>query len=595
MAERKDDVPVGSAQEGVPVGYAQEYGSAVMWRGRVPMEPVDFTPDWGDAPRKGRCYPGADLLPLPTGEVAATASVQAGMHPPSGEPGSGFTLPALAGMLLDSCATIGRRLAVQANTDLAALPSYRTANWFRGTASGGGLYPCAVYWACGPSGPLTPGVYHYSTPHHALAPLLAGDVTGVVRAALGDLPAASRTDQFLLLSVKLWQNAFKYNSFSYHAVTMDVGTVVQTWRIWAQAQGMRVDPVLWFDEEPLNRLLGIEAEAEGVFAVVPLHWDGADPPPGGDGADVVADTDGGDAVARTGAADAAAGTPEVGDRPETSAGRAGPIDLPGLPGRPGPAVRYRDRERSRQVLTFDALRRMRRATLGYAAHRPAPAALHAAATPTAEPVPRLALPDPRPLTVDVRTALRARRSSFGRFEARVPLDPGPLAALLAASADTRFDTDAVGPGTPPLVKVYAFVNHVRDVPPGEYEFEPATNSLRPIRSGPPGEFLQRNYFLANYNLEQAAVVLVPTVRTSAVLSAVGDRGYHLVNATIGAVAQNCYTAASALGLGCGVALGFDNISYIEELGLTDTGEYPLLIMLVGHERPNPADFRYELV
>lgn len=540
------------------MSYAQEYAAAVMWRGRVAMEPVGFTPDWGDAPRKGRFYPGLDLLPLPVGSVAATASVQTGLHPPVDRAGRGLTLPALGGMLLDSCATIGRRLGVQANTDLAALPSYPHANWFRGTASGGGLYPCAVYWVCGPRGPLTPGVYHYSPPRHALAPLLTGDVTGTVRAALGDLPVATRTDQFLLISVKLWQNAFKYNSFSYHAVTMDVGTVVQTWRIWAQAQGMRVEPVLWFDEEPLNRLLGVSAEDEGVFAVVPLDWDTTtDPPP--------------------------------------SAGPAGVDGPAAATDRPAAAVRHRDRERSQRVRTFDALRRMRGATLGYAAHRPSSDALHTAAAVAAVPGPRLALPDPQPLSVDVRTALRRRRSSFGRFEARAPIDAAQLAALLAASAGARFDSDATGPDTPPLIKVYAFVNHTREVPPGAYEYEPTTNALRPVRSGPPGEFLQRNYFLANYNLEQAAAVLVPTVRTTAVLDAVGDRGYHLVNATIGAVAQNCYTAASAIGLGCGVALGFDNISYIEELGLAETGEYPLLIMLVGHERPDPADFRYELV
>ncbi len=85
------------------------------------------------------------------------------------------------------------------------------------------------------------------------------------------------------------------------------------------------------------------------------------------------------------------------------------------------------------------------------------------------------------------------------------------------------------------------------------------------------------------------------MRTSAVLEALGDRGYYLVNATVGAIAQTCYTAAAALGVGCGVALGFDNISYVEELGLGPTGESPLLIMLVGHERRDPADFRYELV
>lgn len=114
-----------------------------------------------------------------------------------------------------------------------------------------------------------------------------------------------------------------------------------------------------------------------------------------------------------------------------------------------------------------------------------------------------------------------------------------------------------------------------------------------MKPGPPGPFLQRNYFLSNYNLEQAAAVLVPTVRTTAVLDAVGDRGYRLVGGTVGAVAQTFYTTAAAFGLGAGVALGFDNIAYIEELGLTGTDEAPLLIMLLGHERPRPADFRHE--
>jgi hypothetical protein len=105
-------------------------------------------------------------------------------------------------------------------------------------------------------------------------------------------------------------------------------------------------------------------------------------------------------------------------------------------------------------------------------------------------------------------------------------------------------------------------------------------------------FLQRNYFLPNYNLEQAAVVIVPAIRVTDVLDAAGPRGYNVVNATIGAVAQSFYTAAAALDLGCGVALGFDGVSYIEELGLD--GETPLLIMLAGHERALPSDYRYDL-
>ncbi|MFC8824759.1 nitroreductase family protein [Streptomyces sp. NPDC057137] len=543
------------------MGYAHDYAAAIMQRGRVPMPPADFVPNWSDGPRKAKYYPGVDSLPLPVADYPADASLDRAFGDSGdsgGTEGGEFDLTSLSGMLLDSYGLTGRRLGVQANTDLSALPFYPLANWSRGSASGGGLYPVSVYWVSGPSGPVTPGVHYYSTRHHTMQRLLTGDVSGEVRESLGG-PGAD-TDQYLVLGIKYWQNSFKYNSFSFHAVSMDLGAAVQTWRMWAGARGLSVEPAMWFDEARLQKLLGVRGEEEGVFAVVPLKWAGKP---------------GGSAAAPTG---------------------------------PTPAnvsVRRRDVERSREVFTFDALLKMQAATSAHAAERPAPGALAPAAAPPADPdLPVAPLPAARPMPGDVRTVLRRRRSSFGRFDASRPVTGEQLAACLAASsAGSRLGGDTgtgtgtgtgAGEGGVRLAKLYAFVNHVEGLAPGAYEYDPDAHELRLVKAGRPGEFLQRNYFLSNYNLEQAGAVLVPTIRTSAVLDAVGDRGYRLVNATIGAVAQSVYTACSALDLGCGVALGFDNVSYIEELGLDATGEAPLLIMMVGNERPAPADFRYEI-
>ncbi|MGI5532152.1 SagB family peptide dehydrogenase [Streptomyces syringium] len=531
------------------MGFAHEYAAAIMQRGRVHMEPVSFVPDWSDRPRKGKFYPGAESFPLPEGDCPATATVRAGVLPGRAERDDPFTLPLLGGMLLDSYGRVGRRLGVQANTDLPSLPCYPDANFSRGTASGGGLYPVTVYWVSGAAGPLTPGVYHYSTTHHAMQRLLAGDVSAEVRETLGDPELHREYDQFLVLGVKFWQNSFKYNSFSMHAVSMDVGAVLQTWRIWARARGLRVEPALWFDEERLGRLLGVSIEEEGVFAVVPLRWERTRP-----------------AAAR-------------------------PAAVPG----DAPSVRRRDSERSRRVLTFETVQRIQAATAEHATARPAAGALLPAAVAAVSGGERLALPEPRPPEMRVREALRGRRSSFGRFDARRPVEGEDLAAALAACAAASLDSDAGdGAGGARLTRLYVFVNHVRSVAPGAYAYDPDTGELVLVKPGPPGGFLQRNYFLSNYNLEQAGAVVVPAVRTTAVLDAVGDRGYRLVNATIGAVAQTFYTTATALGLGSGVALGFDNLSFVEELGLAATGEAPLLVMLIGHERPGTADFRYEI-
>ncbi|MFE9096915.1 nitroreductase family protein [Streptomyces sp. NPDC007264] len=526
------------------MGFAHEYAAAILARGRVRMEPADFAPDWSDRPRKAKFYPEAEAFPLPDGGLPPDGTVQEGLYPTQA-PAGRFTLPLLSGMLLDSYGQLGRRLAVHANTDLAELPFYPRANWFRGASSGGGLYPVSIYWVCGAGGAMTPGVYHYSTARHAMVRLSAGDVSGDVREALGGLPAAEGVGDFLVLGVKFWQNAFKYNSFCYHAVSMDVGALLQTWRIWAVARGLPITPALWFDEERLGRLLALSPEEEGLFAVVPLPW----------------------------RAERAA-APAVGTLPT--------------------AVRHRDRERSRRVLAFETVRRIQAATLEGAAARPAPKALDGAAARPAEPAgQRCPLPPPTPLDTGVRDVLRRRRSSFGRFRAGRPMSAAELSTALAATAATGAHSDAEGHGEARLAKLYAFVNHVEGIAPGAYEYDPVGRELRLVKPGPPGAFLQKNYFLANYNLEQAGAVLVPTVRTAAVLDAVGDRGYRLVNATVGAIAQTHYTTAAALGLAGGVALGFDNLSFIEELGLPE-GEAPLIIMLIGHERPGAADFRYEI-
>ncbi|MEU7040602.1 SagB family peptide dehydrogenase [Streptomyces varsoviensis] len=543
------------------MGTAHDYLSAVMRRSRVGMPPIGYVPNWADKPRLGKYYPDAQTFPLPQGDDPEAATFDLGLLPPPADPAP-FDLTALGGMLRDSYGLLSRRLAIHANDDLASLPFYAGANWARGTASGGGLYPVSVYWANGPSGPLTPGVHYYDTSHHALRRLLTGDVTPDVRAAL-DLPELPEdTDQFLVLGIKFWQNAFKYNSFSYHATTMDVGTITQSWRMWARARGLSVEPAFWFDEERLNALLGADAADEGFFAVIPLRWDAA----AGGGM----------------ASGAAAG---------------------GAPGRPakasaeGPRVRHAEQEKSREPRTFETLEAMHAATRLGAADRPDRTALAAARARPPRAGDAIALPEPAPLDATVRGALRARRSSFGRFAAEQPLTEDQLSAVLyAAVAGGALPCDVAPAGGegPSLVKMYAFVNHVEGIAPGVYEYAPDGNTLRPVADGPQGTFLQQNYFLSNYNVEQAGVVLVPTLRAAAVLDAVGDRGYRLVNAVVGAVAQATYSACGALGLGCGAALGFDNISYIDRMGLDGTDEVPLLITLIGNERSDGADFRYEI-
>ena len=202
------------------------------------------------------------------------------------------------------------------------------------------------------------------------------------------------------------------------------------------------------------------------------------------------------------------------------------------------------------------------------------------------------LPPPRPLAAaDARHAAARGAAASGASTRARRWPPTALATALAAACGGGRATRSPRPAGR-LVGLYVYVNHVDGLAPGTYRLRRRAGCGCSTRR-PPGGFLQDNYFLANYNLERPARSSCRRCARSAVLDAVGDRGYRLVNAAIGAVAQNVYVAAAALGLGCGVALGFDNVSYVEQLGLTD-GEAPLLLMMLGADRPGSADFRYEI-
>ncbi|MEV0615170.1 SagB family peptide dehydrogenase [Nonomuraea sp. NPDC050404] len=517
---------------------AQEYVEAVLRRGREPMEPIGFSPDWEDRPARHKFYPGVWRLPLPEEGTPRTGMMGDLLVADSGEQGL-FDLSGLSTMLQHSYGLLARRMRPNGNDDSHLLPWHGYASWGRGTASGGGLYPVEIYLAAGSSGQIQPGIYHYSPPHHALDRLLAGDMTARIRAAAQHHAPARDADQFLLLSVQFWKNSFKYSSFCYHVVTMDIGTVLGTWDLWCRSRGMRLEPAFWFDEVALNDLLGLDTIGESVFAVVPLRWE----------------TDG-----------------------------AGPITTGLLPGGVGKA----ERERSREVVRFPQIEAVHAAIVAEGARPPDFSRLTGdrRAGDACLPLPTA----PAELRkMRVSDALRARRSSFGCFSGSPPLDLENLGGVLSLTATTRLISELPHP----LTRLALFVNHVEGLEQGAYDYDRNTHTLTAVEHGPVGRFLQWNYFLRNYNLEQAAAVIAVLASPREVMSTLGDRAYRLVNAEVGAITQSVYVACAAAGLGCGAVLGFDNVSVRERLRSAE-GEWPLILVMLGHERAQAPDIDYRL-
>ncbi|WDZ84151.1 nitroreductase family protein [Micromonospora cathayae] len=575
----------------------RDYTEAVFRRARVPMEPLNFVVDWADQPSRHTSYPGAPRLPLPADppELPTLRQLFTGTDLPAAE---GWTLPSLGALLRLSYGVLDRRMTINWNQDIGKRAHFEHAVWGRGTASGGGMYPVELYLVAGASGPLLPGVYHYHTGQHVLERLLVGDVADTVRAALagpgrtGDgttaEDAGDGADTFLLASIRFWKNAFKYNSFCYHVVTQDLGAMLGSWDLLAPALGAPLRRHLAFDPAPVDRLLGFDSDAESVFAVVPVRWRDAGP------AATRPDAAGGTAArpdAAGTAARPAAGSAAGPDDARTAAGSqpAGPGDV---------RVRHTPFERSRTVVEFPQVTAVHRAAATNTAAGPAAVA---AASPVDLPGEPIGLPAPQLDRLDrpLSTVLAARHSSFGRFRRPPDLTAAELGTTLAfAAVGGHHPSDVKGPdGGPGLTRLWVFANHVDGLATGGYAYHADRHALLPAGAEPEGgmsAFLQQQYFLTNYTMGQVGAVLAISARPDAVLDAFGPRGYRILNAEIGTVAQRAYLSATAQRLGCGAVLGFDNVAMNTVLGLDDTDERTVLFLLLGRHPEATADLAYRL-
>ncbi|SCL19406.1 SagB-type dehydrogenase domain-containing protein [Micromonospora pallida] len=569
-------------QEAVAV--VREYTEAVFRRAQVPMEPFNFEVDWVDQPSRHLSYPGAPRLPLPTAvpDLATLRDLVTGENLP---PVRGWSLDRLATLLRLSYGVLDRRMTVNWNQDAAKRAHFEHAVWGRGTASGGGMYPVEIYLVAGASSPLLPGVYHYHTGQHVLERLLVADVADTVRTALGDAaspdgPAAE--DSFLLATLRFWKNSFKYNSFCYHVVTQDLGAMLGSWDLLAPALGGPLRRHLRFDPAPLDRLLGFDSDAQSVFTVVPVRWtDDGRPAPTAAPAARSATTSAASAASQAGPSTAPAA---ILSRPAGS-----PAD--------GPRVRHEPFERSQRVLEFPQVTTVHRAAVHSA---PTPGRV-ADAAPVDLPGDPVALPAPQidRLAQPLSTVLASRNSSFGRFRRPPELTAAELGTTLAfAAAGGHHPADVKGPdGGPALTRLWVFANHVDGLDTGSYAYCGRQHALLPAGPEPEGgmsAFLQQQYFLTNYTMSQVGAVLAISGRPDAVLDVFGPRGYRVLNAEIGTIAQRAYLSATAQRLGCGAVLGFDNVAMNTALGLDDTDERTVLFLLLGRHPEATADLAYRL-
>lgn len=521
-----------------------DYARRVFERQRVPLPPFGFEVDWADQPSKHKLYLDTVKVPLPD-PFTQVPRVDVGTATRNARQIATEEMPDLNLMasVLACYGIVDRRTEPNWNEDSARRLRAGGEVWARPTASGGGMYPAESYLIAGTDASVPTGVFHYDTAHHSLDRLSAADQRPIIAAATG-----VAAELYLVATLKFWKNAFKYNSFCYHVVLQDVGALLGSWRLVLAASGLAVEPILWFDEAPISAVLGIDGRTEAPFVVVPLGASSA----------------------------ASAVHPSV--RPDPSGREA-----------------FRVWERSRRVRTFPMVEQVHAAALVGDRPRPEPERASAGTPGEVEgQMTNLPVPETRPGDQDLVNGMLRRRSSFGLLTGRPALDLSDLAWVLSAVDDAGHTGTDVAPAerTEPWIRSWVLANHVDGLESGIHAYRHGRLISRgPVDVGG----LQRHYALTNYNLSEAAALVVVTVRLAPMIEAYGGRGYRMLGIEVGQAAQSLYLAATARNLGIGAVLGIDNLEVDALLGIDQTDERSMLFFLLGHRPRRTARYDHALL
>lgn len=460
--------------------------------------------DWANLPRPFKIYPSLDAIPLPREFPATSLSALEALSLPAASQANlvAPTLIQLAALLYFSAGITRRR----------SWPGGEI--YFRAAACTGALYEIELYLVTGPLEGVELGIYHFNPADFALRRLREGDWRGVLVEATEAEPSVANAPALLVSTGIYWRNAWKYGARTYRHFGWDNGTLHANLFAVAAALGLPARLVLGFDDDRINRLLGLDTGKEVALAIAAI----------GSGSTVPA---------------AAEIEPLC---LETLAPSAEEIDFPEMRAM-----------HAATLLDVSEISGWRTATSTLARLAAFPAARKAPAAAAPETVVSLIQPEglgplaPRQHLETLESVIRRRGSTRQFSHGAIPL----VALTAALDLATRpLDADflaRVGPGAR-LNDLYVVANAVEGLEPGSYFL-----ARDPFRL----ELLQRGNFRDStrmLGLEQAlagdaAAAIFFLADLDEILDRFGNRGYRAVQLEAGILGGRLYLAAYAMHFG----------------------------------------------
>ncbi len=214
-----------------------------------------------------------------------------------------------------------------------------------------------------------------------------------------------------------------------------------------------------------------------------------------------------------------------------------------------------------------------------------------------EGYPRVALPEPAPVTMELGDAIRARASrrefassslALTQLSALLRLGNGVASTHEVGGRPVSYRRSAANSGGLGSVEVYPVALNAAGLDSGMYHYD----SVRHEALLRPGDFRVWLREVVFFQLEfpEAAVVFVLTGAIGRLRAKYGLRGYRFALLDAGHVSENLYLVATALGLQVSATAGFIDDELDVALGLDGLDRATTLVLLVGPTRADPASW-----
>ncbi len=142
--------------------------------------------------------------------------------------------------------------------------------YLRAAPSAGGLYPAEVYLVSRGGSILPAGLYNYQVRSHSLMHFWQSDVWTALQDACFWHPVLDSTQLAIVVTAVFFRSAWRYQDRAYRRISLDIGHLLGNIELASYLNDYRPHLVGGFIDQAVHQLLYLEADQEGVMAVIPL-------------------------------------------------------------------------------------------------------------------------------------------------------------------------------------------------------------------------------------------------------------------------------------------------------------------------------------